>query len=230
MLLFHNFGKRGLFMQKTNYQLLTDKITKGIAESGIRRRLLLHACCAPCASYVLEYLTEFFDIDVYFYNPNILPPEEYEKRMSELRRLIEIQPYKGEVSLIEGAYEPEVYLSAVRELWDEPEGGGRCSICLDMRVSETAKLAASGKYDYFATTLTVSPHKNAELLNTLGYAAAEKYGTVWLPSDFKKRGGYLRSTEICREYGIYRQNYCGCRQAPARQASEAGLGTALAEK
>lgn len=211
-------------MQKTNYQLLTDKITADLQASGIRPRLLLHACCAPCASYVLEYLTEFFNIDVYFYNPNILPSEEYEKRLSELKRLITVQPYKGTVELIEGTYEPEVYLEMAKPLWDEPEGGGRCTVCLDMRVSETARLAAEGKYDYFATTLTVSPHKNAELLNTLGYAAAEKYGAVWLPSDFKKRGGYLRSTEICREYDIYRQNYCGC-----RQASEAELGTALAD-
>ncbi len=211
-------------MQKTNYQLLTDKITQGITESGTRPRLLLHACCAPCASYVLEYLTEFFDIDVYFYNPNILPGAEYEKRLSELRRLIGIQPYKGEVTLIEGAYEPEVYLTAVRGLENEPEGGRRCAVCLDMRVSETARFAAEGTYDYFATTLTVSPHKNAQLLNELGYAAAEKYGGVWLPSDFKKRGGYLRSTEICREYDIYRQNYCGC-----RRAAEASIGTALAE-
>jgi len=201
-------------MQKTNYQLLTDKITEEIQSAGIRPRLLLHACCAPCASYVLEYLTEFFDIDVYFYNPNILPEEEYEKRLSELKRLISVQPYKGKVELICGTYEPDVYLAAAMPLWDEPEGGSRCTVCLDMRVSETARLAAGGKYDYFATTLTVSPHKNAELLNALGYAAAEKYGAVWLPSDFKKRSGYLRSTEICREYDIYRQNYCGCRRAP----------------
>ena len=202
-------------MQKTNYQLLTDKITAEIAKSGNRPRLLLHACCAPCASYVLEYLTEFFDIDVFFYNPNILPEAEYEKRLSELRRLISIQPYKGKVSLIEGTYEPEVYLAAAKELWNEPEGGSRCTVCLDMRVSETARLAAEGDYDYFATTLTVSPHKNAELLNTLGYAEAEKHGSVWLPSDFKKRGGYLRSTQICREYDIYRQCYCGCKPTEA---------------
>ena len=211
-------------MQKTNYQLLTDKITSDIQKSGTRKRLLLHACCAPCATYVLEYLTVFFDIDVYFYNPNILPAEEYDKRLSELKRLITVQPYTGKVSLIEGKYDPEEYLSRAKALWDEPEGGARCTVCLDLRVDETARLAAEGGYDYFATTLTVSPHKNAELLNSLGYAAAEKYGTVWLPSDFKKRGGYLRSTEICREYDIYRQCYCGCRRAP-----EARLGTALAD-
>ena len=211
-------------MQKINYQLLTDKITAEIQKANTRPKLLLHACCAPCATYVLEYLTDFFNIDVYFYNPNILPSEEYEKRLSELRRLITVQPYKREVSLIEGVYEPDVYRASVKELWNEPEGGGRCSVCLDMRVTETARLAAEVGYDYFSTTLTVSPHKNAELLNTLGYAAAEKYGSVWLPSDFKKRGGYLRSTEICREYDIYRQNYCGC-----RQASEADIGTASPE-
>jgi len=212
-------------MQKINYQLLTDKITDEISKAGTRPTLLLHACCAPCASYVLEYLTEYFDITVYFYNPNILPSEEYEKRLSELRRLIGIQPYKGKVELLCGEYEPEKYLALVKGMESEPEGGSRCGICLDMRVDETARLAAQEGYDYFATTLTVSPHKNAQLLNSLGYAAAEKHGSVWLPSDFKKRGGYLRSTEICREYDIYRQNYCGC-----RQASGANIGTASTEK
>ena len=202
--------KSEVFMQKVNYQILTDKITDELVRTGSRPRLLLHACCAPCASYVLEYLTEFFKIDVYFYNPNILPGEEYEKRFGELRRLIEIMPRKGEITLIEGEYEPQVYLEKIHGLENEPEGGSRCSVCLDMRVDKTAEIAAEGGYDYFATTLTVSPHKNAQLLNTLGYAAAEKYGTTWLPSDFKKRGGYLRSTEICRGYDIYRQNYCGC--------------------
>ncbi len=205
-------------MQKTNYQLLTDKITSDISAAGIRPRLLLHACCAPCASYVLEYLTRFFKIDVYFFNPNIIPETEYEKRLSELRRLLNIAPYGGDVGLIEGVYDPELFRAETAGLENEPEGGCRCTICLGMRVEETARLAAEDEYDYFATTLTVSPHKNAELLNALGYAAAEKHGSLWLPSDFKKRGGYLRSTEICREYDIYRQNYCGC--TPAKDETD----------
>ena len=128
-------------MQKINYQLLTDRITDEAVKTGTRPTLLLHACCAPCASYVLEYLTEYFDITVYFYNPNILPSEEYDKRLSELSRLIGIQPYKGKVELIEGTYEPEKYLALVKGMESEPEGGSRCSICLDMRGDETARLA-----------------------------------------------------------------------------------------
>ena len=189
---------------------MTDRITSEITSSGNTPRLLLHACCAPCASYVLEYLTEFFYIDVFFYNPNILPAEEYDHRLTELKRLIKLLPHENEINLIEGTYEPEKYLDAIRGLEDIPEGGSRCGICLGMRVEETAKLAAKDGYDMFATALTVSHHKNAERLNTLGYAAAERYGAVWLPSDVKKRNGYKRSVELCREYDIYRQNYCGC--------------------
>lgn len=188
---------------------MTDDVLSRI-DVGAPPRLLLHACCAPCASYVLEYLSPYFDIDVYFYNPNIYPQNEYEKRLRELYRLLELLPHENPIRVIEGEYDTARYASLVKGLEGEPEGGGRCDVCLGMRVGETARLAAEDGYDFFTTTLTVSPHKNAEKLNELGFAAAERYGAVWLPSDFKKRNGYLRTVLLCREMGIYRQNYCGC--------------------
>lgn len=194
-------------MSKTNYQLLSDKIIAEVSVTNSRPTMLLHACCAPCASYVLEYLAPYFDLTVLFYNPNIYPEEEYERRLGEVRRLIGIMDCG--ISLIEDEYAPADYVARAAGLEGEPEGGLRCVECIGMRIERTAALAA-GKFDYFATTLSISPHKNAELINTLGYAAAEKYGAVWFPADFKKRGGYARSCELCREYDIYRQNYCGC--------------------
>ena len=194
-------------MSKTNYQLLSDKIIAEVSATNSRPTMLLHACCAPCASYVLEYLAPYFDLTVLFYNPNIYPAEEYERRLGEVRRLIGIMDCG--ISLIEDEYTPADYIARAAGLESEPEGGMRCVECIGMRIERTATLAA-GKFDYFATTLSISPHKNAELINTLGYAAAEKYGAVWFPADFKKRGGYARSCELCREYDIYRQNYCGC--------------------
>ena len=194
-------------MSKTNYQLLSDKIIAEVSATNSRPTMLLHACCAPCASYVLEYLSPYFDLTVLFYNPNIYPAEEYERRLGEVRRLIGLMDCG--ISLIEDEYTPADYIARAAGLEGEPEGGLRCVECIGMRIERTATLAA-GKFDYFATTLSISPHKNAELINTLGYAAAEKYGAVWFPADFKKRGGYARSCELCREYDIYRQNYCGC--------------------
>ena len=194
-------------MSKTNYQLLSDKIIAEVSATNSRPTMLLHACCAPCASYVLEYLSPYFDLTVLFYNPNIYPAEEYERRLGEVRRLIGLMDCG--ISLIDDEYTPADYIARAAGLEGEPEGGLRCVECIGMRIERTATLAA-GKFDYFATTLSISPHKNAELINTLGYAAAEKYGAVWFPADFKKRGGYARSCELCREYDIYRQNYCGC--------------------
>lgn len=194
-------------MSKTNYQLLSDKIIAEVSATNSCPTMLLHACCAPCASYVLEYLSPYFDLTVLFYNPNIYPAEEYERRLGEVRRLIGLMDCG--ISLIEDEYTPADYIARAAGLEGEPEGGLRCVECIGMRIERTATLAA-GKFDYFATTLSISPHKNAELINTLGYAAAEKYGAVWFPADFKKRGGYARSCELCREYDIYRQNYCGC--------------------
>ena len=194
-------------MSKTNYQLLSDKIIAEVSATNSRPTMLQHACCAPCASYVLEYLSPYFDLTVLFYNPNIYPAEEYERRLGEVRRLIGLMDCG--ISLIEDEYTPADYIARAAGLEGEPEGGLRCVECIGMRIERTATLAA-GKFDYFATTLSISPHKNAELINTLGYATAEKYGAVWFPADFKKRGGYARSCELCREYDIYRQNYCGC--------------------
>ena len=192
---------------KINYQLELDKT---ISELTNTPRLLLHACCGPCASYVLEYLSKHFEIDVFYYNPNIFPREEYEKRGAELSRLIREMPFENPVRLISAPYDSERYYSAVRGLENEREGGARCTPCFELRLGETAKTAALGGYDWFATTLTVSPHKNAELINTIGLRLAAECGVPYLVSDFKKREGYKRSIELCREYCVYRQSYCGC--------------------
>lgn len=195
---------------KQNYQLILDKITEEIKKNGSRPSLFLHACCAPCSSYVLEYLTEFFDITLFFYNPNISPSEENTLRFAELERLVSEMGLLGEVKLINGLYEPEKFKAMALGLEDLPEGGARCAKCYELRLAETARLASAGGYDYFCSTLSISPHKNAEWLNSIGQAMAEKYGSAWLPSDFKKRGGYKRSCELSAEYGLYRQSFCGC--------------------
>ncbi len=176
--------------------------------------LLLHACCAPCSSYVLEYLSAYFCITVFYYNPNIYPEEEYEKRVQEERRLIremgEQKVLRNPVQLRVGASDSRVFYEAVRGLEQIPEGGERCSACFRLRLRETAKMAAKGNFDYFTTTLTISPLKNAGKINEIGEEAAQEYGVSWLPSDFKKKGGYQRSIELSASYGLYRQNYCGC--------------------
>ena len=195
---------------KQNYQLVLDRITEEIKKSGVRPSLFLHACCAPCSSYVLEYLTEFFDITLFFYNPNISPAEENELRFSELKRLVYEMGLCEKVKLLQGNYQPEKFIKSSVGLEHLSEGGARCAKCYELRLDETARLAAEGDYDYFCTTLSISPHKNAEWINSIGQAMAEKYGAVWLPSDFKKRGGYKRSCELSVEYGLYRQNFCGC--------------------
>ena len=194
-------------MQKRNYQKELDEVIKGLEKTPT---LLLHSCCAPCSSYVLTYLSEFFEITVFYYNPNITSEEEYRKRTEEVKRLIhELSPVHP-IRFLEGAYEPARFLEAARGHETDPEGGERCKKCFGLRLSETAKAAAEGKYDYFTTTLTISPLKNAALLNEIGEAEAEKTGTVFLPSDFKKKNGYLQSIELSKLYGLYRQDYCGC--------------------
>lgn len=193
---------------KRNYQIeLENELS-----AGAKRRLLLHACCAPCSSYVLEYLTSCFDITVYFYNPNITSREEYSKRLSELYRLVSLMPHENLIEVIDGDYEPERFLELSRGLETLPEGGARCFACYRLRLEKTAEYYAArrGDFDYFATTLTVSPHKNAEKLNEIGFELADKYSLKWLPSDFKKREGYKRSIELSRLYGLYRQDFCGC--------------------
>ena len=196
---------------KQNYQKELDKIIAGF--NGRRPTLLLHACCAPCSSYVLEYLAEYFHITVFFYNPNITEAAEYQKRVEEEKRLIRELPVKYPVSFIEGTYEPERFVAEVKGLEQVPEGGARCEKCFTLRLSETAKLAQEQGFDYFTTSLTISPLKNAALLNEVGEAMAEKYchgNTAFLNSDFKKKNGYKRSVELSEIYGLYRQDYCGC--------------------
>ena len=205
---------------KHNYQLELDKL---IASLGDNRRLLLHSCCAPCSSYVLEYLTEYFDITVYYYNPNITSCDEYKKRIDEERRLIGLLPVRRPVKFIAGEYVPERFYELARGREELAEGGARCFDCYRLRLDRTARYMAEhlGMYDYFATTLTLSPHKNAEKLNEIGFEVAAKHGVEYLPSDFKKREGYKRSIELSRIYGLYRQDYCGCEYS--RRAREAAV-------
>lgn len=193
-----------------NYQKLLEKVIQKLPENEPPKRLLLHSCCAPCSSYVLEYLSEYFEITVFYYNPNIAPEEEYRMRVEEQKKLIEQMPFKYPVSFIEGKYDSQRFYEMAKGLEKVPEGGERCFGCFRLRLEESAKEAVSGNFDYFTTTLTISPLKNAEKLNEIGQETAEKYGVIWLPSDFKKKNGYKRSTELSQEYGLYRQNYCGC--------------------
>lgn len=197
-------------MNKLNYQRELDQIIEKIKKEGNAPTLLLHSCCAPCSSYVLEYLAEYFRITVFYYNPNIYPDEEYEKRVKEQQRFIKSLPVRYPVSFIEGDFEKDKFYEAVKGLEKEKEGGERCFVCYRLRLEKTAALAARLKMDYFTTTLTISPLKNAEKLNEIGEDLAGQYHVCWLPSDFKKKNGYKRSTELSREYGLYRQDYCGC--------------------
>lgn len=177
------------------------------------KRLLLHSCCAPCSSYCMEYLREYLELTVFYYNPNITETEEYRKRVEEEKRLIQAYnriPGKRTIQMLEGVYEPERFYALAKGLEKVPEGGERCFRCFELRLRETARKAAQEGYDFFTTTLTISPLKNAEKLNEIGERAAKEYGTVFLPSDFKKKDGYKRSIELSAEYGLYRQNYCGC--------------------
>lgn len=197
-------------MNKRNYQKELEKILVENQKTGRLPRLFLHSCCAPCSSYVLEYLSQYFQITDFFYNPNISPREEYEKRTQELKRLIEEMPLPHKPEFVQGDYKPEEFFQMAKGLEDVPEGGERCFKCYRLRLEETAKMAAQGGYDYFATTLTISPLKNAQKLNEIGEELGEIYHVKHLPSDFKKKNGYKRSTELSREYGLYRQDYCGC--------------------
>lgn len=193
---------------KINYGLLCER--EIAANAGRLPRLLLHSCCAPCSSAVLEYLTQYFDVTLLYYNPNITPAAEYDKRVAELKRLMAEAPYPHPVGLIEGRYDSSEFFAIAKGLEDLPEGGERCFRCYALRLEEAAKVAAEGHYDYFTTTLSISPHKNAAKLNEIGGELSEKYGVPYLYSDFKKKNGYKRSIELSAQYGLYRQNYCGC--------------------
>ncbi len=208
-------------MQKVNYQKKLDKILEKMdlvtGDSLSKPSLLLHACCGPCSSYVLEYLYKYFDITVLYYNPNIYPQEEYERRFSELKKLYESFPpaLEGKVKVVEQNYDPEEFYEAVGtqenpELAKEPEKGERCRRCYEFRLRRAYEYACAGKFDYFCTTLSISPFKDAEKLNVIGEQLEKEGGPHWLPSDFKKKGGFKRSLEISEEYGMYRQDYCGC--------------------
>ena len=195
---------------KQNYQRLLDQTILQLQEQGRVPRLLLHACCAPCSSYVLEYLSAYFLITVFYYNPNIYPDEEYNKRVAEQKAFIERFPAKHPISFVEGDFDKERFYEVTKGLEKETEGGKRCQQCFRLRLEETAKLAKEMQMDYFTTTLSISPMKNAQMLNEIGGALAKDYGISYLYSDFKKREGYKRSVELSKEYGMYRQDYCGC--------------------
>ena len=257
-------------MNKRNYQLELDRKIKAFTENGERPRLLLHACCAPCSSYCLEYLSRYFDITVFFYNPNMDTEEEYERRFAELERFIKSAPLSSEVKLVKGDYEPELFQRIAEGHENDPERGARCMLCYELRLRKTAEyMKASAMasqpealadtysnaqadessaaradvhsgvqadihsennnvaFDYFTTTLTISPLKNAEALNSIGERIASEYGLSYLTSDFKKKEGYKRSIELSREYELYRQDYCGCvysRQQREREIAKNGPG------
>lgn len=213
---------------KINYSRQMQKKIETIEsqrEPGGPPRLLLHSCCAPCSSHCMEYLREHFLLTVFYYNPNITISEEYHKRLAEEKRLIAVynrqveeQDFTGmhstakarRIEILEAPYDPENWFAAVTGLEACPEGGERCTVCFEKRLEKTAQAAAEGGFDYFTTTLTISPLKDAQRLNAIGQRMALKYGIAWLPSDFKKKDGYKRSIELSREFGLYRQNYCGC--------------------
>lgn len=196
-------------MNKRNYQRELEQLISGI-EPGHVPSLLLHACCAPCSSYCLEYLSQYFSITVLFYNPNISPAAEYQKRVDEIKRLISELPAKNKISLIEGRYLPEEFYTSVKGLENEPEGGKRCHVCYELRLHEAAVIAKELGYDYFTTTLSISPLKDADKLNEIGKKLSDEYAISYLYSDFKKKNGYKRSIELSKEYKLYRQNFCGC--------------------
>ena len=210
-------------MNKRNYQKELDALIEKNTAAGERPSLLLHVCCAVCASYVLEYLYEHFAITIAYYNPNITEEAEYQYRYSELRRYV-AERGMDQIRFIEVEYKPEDFFDAAKGHEADREGGARCSLCFSQRLGYTAKRAKEGGYRYFATTLTISPLKNAEVINAIGEKIGEREGVAYLPSDFKKKNGYKRSIELSKEYHLYRQNYCGCvysfQEAQQREAEK----------
>lgn len=196
--------------QNVNYQKELDKLTETLQKEGVVPKLLIHSCCAPCSSYVLEYLSDFFEITVFYYNPNIFPEGEYEKRLLEQQTLITDMKFNHPVSFKAGNYDTEQFYEMAQGMEHLKEGGARCFKCYEMRLREAAKEAVKGEFDYFTTTLSISPLKNAGKLNAIGMEMASLYGVKYLPSDFKKKNGFKRSIELSKEYGLYRQDYCGC--------------------
>ena len=195
---------------KKNYQLVLDKTIENIKKEGKKPSLLLHACCAPCSSYCLEYLNEFFDITVLFFNPNISPKEEYDFRAKEIERFIAEYPFSSQIKCIVEEYDDSDFKALSEGLEDAREGGSRCFKCYELRLRKTAETAKKNGFDYFTTTLTISPHKNAKVLNEIGEKLQNEYEIPYLFSDFKKKNGYKKSCQLSEEYNLYRQNYCGC--------------------
>lgn len=193
-----------------NAKKFLEDLISDIKTSGKTPTLLLHSCCAPCSSYVLEYLSDYFKITVLYYNPNIYPEKEYIRRISEQKAFLSAFPVKNPVEFIEDDYIPDEFYNVAEGLEDLPEGAERCFRCYALRLERTAKAAKEKGFDYFTTTLSISPYKNAQKLNEIGKSLEEKYNVKYLYSDFKKNNGYKRSIELSREYGLYRQEYCGC--------------------
>jgi predicted adenine nucleotide alpha hydrolase (AANH) superfamily ATPase len=209
----NKFGLRLDRMEKLmnrNYQKELDVIIKNLETEQKVPRLFLHSCCAPCSSYCIEYLANYFHITVFYYNPNITMEEEYKRRAKEQQKLIASMPVKYPVEFVEGKYDTSSFLQMSKGMEQMPEGGERCFLCYELRLRETAKMAAAGNYDYFTTTLTISPLKNARKLNEIGEVLGQEYHISHLPTDFKKKEGYKRSIELSKEYDLYRQDYCGC--------------------
>lgn len=205
-------------MVKINYGLMLDRTLEELEKDGKKPSLLLHACCAPCSSYVLEYLCSHFEITLYFYNPNIAPREEYDHRSSELKRLVSVM--QPGITVLEEEYDPQPFFELAKGLEDLPERGERCRKCIGLRLEAAGKKAAELNADYFTTTLTISPHKDCAFINEYGAEVSERCGVRYLFSDFKKHDGYKRSIELSRQYGLYRQNYCGCVYSKAARSAE----------
>jgi predicted adenine nucleotide alpha hydrolase (AANH) superfamily ATPase len=216
-------------MNKRNYSKELDAYIEDFQKKGEYPKLLLHACCAPCSSYCMEFLRNYFDITVFFYNPNITEDAEYHKRVQEEKRLIsEYNKKEGrKIEILEGEYKPSDFFEAVKGFEACKEGGERCRKCFELRLSETAKVAKDKGFDFFTTTLTISPLKNADVLNEVGEMAGKAVGIAFLPSDFKKKDGYKRSIELSKEYGLYRQDYCGCSFSKAQRELEKNSASSI---
>ena len=200
-----------------NYQKELEKILEKLNLNN-KPKLLLHACCGPCSSYVVEYLSKYFDITIYYYNPNIYPKEEYERRLNELKKFMGI--FNNNIKVIEEIYNEEDYNSAVKNLEHLGEKSIRCYNCYEFRMNKAAKFAKDNNYDYFTTTLSISPHKNSKWINEIGSLLEQKYNIKYLYSDFKKKEGYKRSLELSKEYNLYRQDYCGCKYSKKERLGE----------
>jgi hypothetical protein len=209
-------------MNQRNLQKELEKIIDENLAKDIYPSLLLHSCCAPCSSYCMEYLNTKFDITVFYYNPNIDNEEEYKLRVAEEIRLINMMPFEREVKFMEGRYEPELFHKVVKGHEKDKEGQDRCKLCFELRLEEAARVAKKYGFDYFTTTLSISPMKSSALLCEIGERVGEEYGVKYLPTDFKKKNGYKRSVELSKEFDLYRQNYCGCwfSQCEAREREE----------